>query len=124
MSPVLYPILGWSFVIVAVLTPLLVIVGSIRNYRLRRLDFETLRLKAIAAIFIWLILTLALFLLFGFLAYVIGHAMSQDRSLQPRPTLAYLGIHLVYFGVCYLLVDWVWRRKRVRPDQSISSGAT
>jgi len=113
MSPVLYPILGWSFVIVAALTPVLVIIGSIRNYRLRSLDFETLRFKAIAAIFIWLVLTFGLFVLFGFLAYVIGHAMSQDRSLQPRPTPEYVAIHIIYFSVCYLLVDWVWRRKRV-----------
>src|SRR5260370_1326477 len=112
MSPALYPVLGWSFVIVAAVTPLLVIAGSIRNYRLRARDFETIRFKAAAAICIWLFLTLSLLLLFGFLAYVLGHAMSRDRSVQPHPTLAYVGIHLIYFAVCYLLVDWVWPSDR------------
>ena len=124
MPEVTYQILGGGFVIVAVVTPVLIILISIRNYRLGAHDFETARFKVIAALCIWLFLTLAMSLFLGFAAYVVSHAMSQNPSARPHPTLSYVAIYVVYFAACYLLVDWVSRRKRGRTDQSLSSGAT
>ncbi len=124
MPEVTYQILGWGFVIVAAVTPVLIIVMSIRNYRLRAHDFEIARFKAAAALCIWLVLTLAMSLLLGFAAYVVSHAVSQNPSVRPHPTLSYVAIYVIYFAACYLLIDWVSRRKRVRPDQSLSSSAT
>jgi len=116
LPPVTYQILGWAFIIAAAITPALVVALSVRSYRRHELDFETARFKALAAICIWLILTLAMVLLLGFATYIIAHALSQNPSLQPRPTLTYVAVHLIYFAVCYLLVDWVARRKRVPSD--------
>jgi hypothetical protein len=111
MQSIIYPILGWSFVIVAAATPVLVTIGSIRNHSVLKYNFEAIRFRAAAAICIWLFLTLGVLLLFGFLNYVISHAMSLDSSVKPHPTISYIGLHLVYFGVCYLLVDWTFRTK-------------
>jgi len=112
----MYQILGWGFLIAAALTPVLVVALSVRTYRRHQQDFETARFKALVAICIWLILTIAMGLLLGFATYIIGHSLSQNRSLQPRPTLTYLAVHVIYFAVCYLLVDWTARRKRVPAD--------
>jgi hypothetical protein len=115
MPEVTYQILGWGFVIVAAVTPVLIILMSIRNYRLGAHDFEISRFKAIAAFCIWLFLTLAMSLLLGFVAYVVSHAISQNPSVRPHPTLSFVAIHAIYFAACYLLVDWVSRRNAVEP---------
>jgi uncharacterized integral membrane protein len=124
LPDVTYQILGWSLIVVAALTPVLVIVFSIRNYRRGSVDFETARFKALVALFVWLSLTLVMFLFLGFLAFVMSHAMSHDPSARPHPTLTYLVIHVMYFAVCYLLVDWMSRRKRLGRDKPVSPGAT
>jgi hypothetical protein len=114
MDSIIYSILGWSFLIVAALAPILIIVKSIKSYRLVNQNLETFRFKAVAAICIWLFLTLGMFLIFGFLAYVISHAMSRDPSIKPHPTIGYVGLHLIYFAACYLLVDWMSRRRSIK----------
>ena len=116
LPPITYQILGWAFIIVAAITPALVVALSVRNCRRYGLDFETARFKALAAICIWLILTLAIVSLLGFATYIIAHSVLRNPSLQPRPTLTYVAVHLIYFAVCYLLVDWVGRRKRIASD--------
>ena len=116
LPSIVYPILGWAFIIAAAFTPVLVVTLSVRNYRRRGCDFETARFKALAAICVWLLLTLAMVFLLGFVTYVIAHSLSQNPSLQPRPTLTYLAVHVIYFACCYLLVDWVARRKRLPSD--------
>jgi len=124
LPDVTYQILGWSFIVVAPVTPVLVTLFSIRNYRRGAVDFETARLKALVALLVWLLLTFGMFLFLGFLAYVTSHAMSQDASARPHPTFTYLVIHLMYFSVCYLLVDWMCRRKHRGRDRLVSRGAT
>ena len=116
LPPVTYQFLGWAFILAAALTPVLVVALSVRNYRRHVCDFETARFKALAAICVWLLLTFAMVFLLGFATYVIAHSLSQNPSIQPRPTLTYLAVHVIYFAVCYLLVDWVARRKRVPSD--------
>jgi hypothetical protein len=123
LPDVTYQILGWALVVVAPVTPALVIAFSVRNYRLGLQDFETIRFKALVAILVWLVLTLGMFMLLSFLAYVMAHAISRDPSARPHPTFTYLVIHVMYFAVCYLLVDWASRRKRVPPSHSTSPGA-
>jgi heme/copper-type cytochrome/quinol oxidase subunit 2 len=119
LTSITYQILDWGwFIIAAAVTPVLVVALSVRNYRRHRCDFETARFKALAAICVWLFLTLVMVFLLGFATYVIAHSLSQNPSLQPRPTPTYIAVHVIYFAVCYLLVDWVARRKRV------PSGAT
>ena len=124
LPDVTYQILGWSLIVVAAVTPVLVILFSIRNYRRGAVDFETARLKALVALLVWLLLTFGMFLFLGFLAYVMSHAMSLDASARPHPTFTYFVIHLVYFSVCYLLVDWMWRGKLRKRDKLASPGAT
>ena len=109
LPPVVYQVLGWGFVVVAGVTPVLVVALSVRNYRQNRNDFETARFKALAAMLIWLVLTLAMIFLLGFVTYIIAHSLTQNPSVQPRPTLTYVAVHMIYFAVCYLLVDWVGR---------------
>jgi peptidoglycan biosynthesis protein MviN/MurJ (putative lipid II flippase) len=116
LPPVTYQILGWAFVLAAAVTATLVVTLSVRSYRRHEQDFETVRFKALMAIFVWLVLTLAMMFLFGVAAYIVGHASSQYPSVQPRPTLTYVSVHVIYFAVCYLLVDWVARPKRVPSD--------
>jgi hypothetical protein len=116
LPPVTYQVLGWAFVVVAGITPVLVVALSVRNYRLHRNDFETARFKAIAAVLIWLVFTFVMMFLLGLATYIIAHSLSQNPSVQPRPTLTYVGVHLIYFATCYLLVDWVARRRRVPSD--------
>jgi len=116
LPPVTYQILGWAFVIAAAVTPVLVVALSIRNYRRHVIDFETARLKTLAAMSIWLVLTIAMIFLLGLAAYVVGHALSHNPLVQPRPTLTYVAVHVIYFAICYLLVDWVARLKRVSSD--------
>ena len=111
LPPVVYQILGWTFVFAAAVTPILVVTLSVRNYRGHEQDVETAHFKALMAIFVWLVLTLAMMFLLGVAAYVVGHASSQYPSVQPRPTLTYVAVHVIYFAVCYLLVDWVARGK-------------
>jgi uncharacterized oligopeptide transporter (OPT) family protein len=124
LPDVTYQILGWSLIVVAAVTPVLLILFSIRNYRRGAVDFETARLKVLVALLVWLSLTFGMFLFLGFLAYVMSHAMSRDASARPHPTFTYLLIHLMYFSICYLLVDWMWRGKRRRRDKLFSPGAT
>jgi hypothetical protein len=114
MDSMIYSFLEWGFLIVAALTPILIIVKSVQSYRLVGQDIETFRFKAVAAICIWLFLTLGMMLIFGFLAYVISHAMSRDPFIKPHPTIGYIVLHLFYFAVCYLLVDWVSRRRKMK----------
>ena len=116
LPPVIYQILGWAFVFAATVTPILVVTLSVRNYWRHEQDFEMARFKALMAIFVWLVLTLAMMFLLGVAAYVVGHASSQYPSLQPRPTLTYVAVFVIYFAVCYLFVDWVARPKRVPSD--------
>ena len=114
MDSIIYSILEWSFLIVAALTPTLIIVNSIKSYRLVNQNIETFRFKAVAAVCIWLFLTLGMLLILGFLAYVISHAMSGDPSIKPHPTIGYIGLQLIYFAACYLLVDWMSRRRNIK----------
>ena len=107
LPDVTYQILGWGLIAVAAGTPVLVISFSLRNYRRGAVDLETARFKALVGLFLWLALTLGIFLFLGFLAYVMSHAMSQVPSARPHPTFTYLVIHVMYFAVCYLLVDWI-----------------
>lgn len=118
LPSITYQVLGWAFIIAAAATPALIVVFSVLRYRRGEHDFETARLKMLTATLVWLSLTLGMILLLGFVAYVVGHALSQNPSVQPRPTLTYVAVHVMYFAVCYLLVDWVGRRRRV------PSGAT
>ncbi|HEV7858029.1 MAG TPA: hypothetical protein VGO91_05320 [Pyrinomonadaceae bacterium] len=111
MDEITYQLLGWGFLFAAALTPVLIIIRSMEGYRLVKQEIETFRFKAVAAIFIWLCLTMAMLLILGFIAYVTSHAMSIEPSLKPHPTLDYVGLHSAYFSVCYLLVSWVSPRK-------------
>ena len=114
MDSAIYQILGWGFLIVAALTPILIIVQSIRRYRLMKQDFESFRFRVVAAICVWLLLTFGMMFILGFIAYVITEAMTFDPSAKPHPTLGFIVLHLIYFSVCYLLVDWVSRRRNVK----------
>lgn len=113
MNTVIYQILGWSFLLTAVMTPILIIVQSVRSYNLIKLDKETFTFKALAALCVWMFLTLGMIFILGMLAYVIGHAMATDPTVKPHSTPGFIGLHLIYIAVCYLLVDWVSRRKTV-----------
>ena len=77
-------------------------------------DFESFRFRAVAAICVWLLLTFGMMLILGVLAYVITEAMAFDPSVKPHPTFGYIALHLIYFAVCYLLVDWVSRRRNIK----------
>ena len=114
MGLTIFYILDWSFFIAAVLIPVLIVVKSIKSYRLVRLNKEIFTFKAVAALCVWLLLTIGLFFLKALLAYMIGHALSQSPSIKPEPSLWYIGLHLIYFSIGYWLVYWVSRQKRIK----------
>jgi purine-cytosine permease-like protein len=117
LPPVTYQVLSWAFVVVASVTPVVIVALSVHYYRRRgRHDFETVRFKSMVAMLIWLVLTVAMMLLLGFTNFVIGHSLWLNPSSQSRPTLTYVAVHLIYFATCYLLIDRVARRSRVLSD--------
>ena len=104
----------------AAVTPVAIVIFSVRGYRRGGRDFETARLKTLVAVLIWLVLTLAMTLLLALVAYVVGHAISHQPSATPHTTPSYVAIHVIYFAACYLLIDWVsrsWGRPNHGPNR-------
>jgi hypothetical protein len=110
-----YQILIWAFLIATAVTPVFYChpLGPLIPASGR--DFETARLETLAAVLIWLVLTLAMTLLHAFVAYVVGHAVSHQPSATPHTTASYVAIHVIYLAACYLLIDW-GISTRGRPD--------
>ena len=106
----------WIFARGCSVTPILVIVQSIRRYRLAKSNKEIFTFRAVAALSIWLVLTPGVLLLLGMLAYVISEAMAMDPSVKPHPAGGNIVLHLIYLSACYLLVDWVSRRRGAKPS--------
>jgi hypothetical protein len=112
------PILVVVFFAVMVLTPLIILVLGIMNFRSDSLRQTRNALQALAAIVIWSVLTFIIVMIcfmtvFQFPAY-------KSQSDEIISTAIFFGGGLIYILVGGVLIYWTRRQKRRMPGMGVS----
>jgi hypothetical protein len=101
-----------------VITPLVILVLGIVNFRRDKLRQGVIILQAVAALAVWIILSFALVMIFFMTVFQFPAYRSQSDSL--KSTVIFVVGYLVYFLVSGVLIFWTRRQTKRMPAMGIS----
>ena len=115
-------ILGQIFLVlffaVMVITPLVILVLGIVNFRRDKLRQGVIILQAVAALAVWTILSFAMVMIFFMTVFEFPAYRSQADNL--KSTVIFVVGGLVYFLVAGVLIFWTKRQTKRMPGMGIS----
>lgn len=106
------------FVAVMVITPLVILVLGIVNFRRDTMRQGVIVLQAVAALAVWTILSFSLVMIFFMTVFQFPAYRSQADSL--KSTVIFVAGYLVYFLVSGVLIFWTKRQTKRMPGMGIS----
>ena len=122
MSRQVADILGQIFLVlffaVMVITPLVILVLGIVNFRRDKLRQGVIILQAVAALAVWTILSFATVMIFFMTVFEFPAYRSQADNL--KSTVIFVVGGLVYFLVAGVLIFWTKRQTKRMPGMGIS----
>ena len=106
------------FFAVMVITPLVILVLGIVNFRRDKLRQGVIVLQALAALAVWIILSFAIVMIFFMTIFEYPAYRSQADNLKSTAIFVVGG--LFYFLVGGVLIYWTKRQTRARPAAGVS----
>jgi hypothetical protein len=106
------------FFAVMVITPLVILVLGIVNFRRERLQQGVIVLQAAAALAVWTILSFVTVMIFFMTVFEYPAYRSQSDNL--KSTVIFTAGGLVYFLVSAVLIFWTRRQTKRMPGMGIS----
>ena len=106
------------FVAIMVITPLVILVLGIVNFRRDKLHQGVIVLQAVAALAVWIILSFAIVMIF--FMTVFEYPAYKSHSNEVIGTAIYVGGSLIYFLVSSVLIFWTKRQTKRMPAMGVS----
>jgi len=106
------------FFAVMVITPLVILVLGIVNFRRDKLHQGVIVLQAVAALAVWIILSFVIVMIFFMTVFEYPAYRSQADNL--KSTVIFTGGGLFYFLVSAVLIFWTKRQTKRMPGMGIS----
>jgi hypothetical protein len=101
-----------------IITPLVIVVLGIVNITRDKLQPGVNILQAVAALVIWIILSVGTFT--AFVMTTFSYPVNTTRSNEIMSNVIFIGGGLIYFLVSAVLVFWTKRQTRRMPGMGIS----
>jgi hypothetical protein len=118
INDLLGQILVLLFFVVMVITPLVVLVLGIVNFRRDKLHQGVIILQAEAALAVWTILTFAIVMIFILITF--EPPTYNSHPSQVLSDAIYMGGILIYFLVSAVLIFWTKRQTKRMPGMGVS----
>jgi hypothetical protein len=118
INDLLGQILVLLFFVVMVITPLVVLVLGIVNFRRDKLHQGVIILQAVAALAVWTILTFAIVMIFILITF--EPPTYNSHPSQVLSDAIYMGGILIYFLVSAVLIFWTKRQTKRMPGMGVS----
>jgi hypothetical protein len=118
IADILGQILLVLFFAVMVITPLVILVLGIVNFRRDKLHQGVIVLQAVAALAVWIILSFTIVMIF--FMTVFEYPAYKSKSNEVIGTAIYVGGCLIYFLVSAVLIFWTRRQTTRMPAMGVS----
>jgi magnesium-transporting ATPase (P-type) len=118
IADILGQVLIVLFFAVMAITPLIILVLGIVNFRRDRLHQGVIVLQAVAALVVWIILSFAIVMIF--FMTVFEYPAYKSHSNELIGTAIYVGGSLIYLLVSAVLIFWTKRQTKRMPAMGLS----
>jgi hypothetical protein len=118
VSDIVGQILVLLFFAVMVITPLVILVLGIVNFRRDQLHQGVMVLQAAAALAVWTILSIATFMIFIMITF--EPPKYNSHPSEALSNAIFIGGILIYFLVSAVLIFWTKRQTRRMPGMGVS----
>jgi hypothetical protein len=118
VTDILGQILAVLFFAVMVVTPLVILLLGIVNFRRDKLRQGVIILQAVAALAVWIILTFAIVMIF--FMTVFEYPAYKSQSNEVISTVIFVGGTLIYLLVGGALIYWTKRQTKRMPAMGVS----